>query len=345
MIKRTKYTIIILLVLILVIGGGYYFIKLGNKLTPNPVGTVGNTAGNLQNGGLYCESDGIVYFCNPYDHYFLYSMNVDESNCKRVNTSMVRNINAGAECLYYYQYDSDGSNEYGFISNYGGLFRSSKNGGRTVCLKKNTIGSLILLDNTIYYLNYDSAGGYDLYQISPDKKNDQLVLDGIADPSCICNGKFYFQIQDSTVNHYLNCYDPKTKSITVALSKDVWYPQCYGTHIYYLDVHNNYALCRFDVVTGSDETLTTERIDCYNVTGDYIYYQVNSKNDPYLAMMRNDGSMQTRIMSGYYTNINATSKYVYFNAFGSDTPVYHIPIGTTNFSNFTSGMDAMKKYY
>ena len=30
----------------------------------NPEGTVGNTAGNLNNGGLFCEYDGKVYFSN-----------------------------------------------------------------------------------------------------------------------------------------------------------------------------------------------------------------------------------------------------------------------------------------
>lgn len=342
--KKVKYTIIIITIAILSIGGGIYYLRFGKQIPPNPKGTIGNTAGNLYNNGLYCESDGIVYFANPYDHYFLYSMKVDESSCQRVNTSMVRNINAGKEYLYYYQFDSKASTEYGFINNLGGIFRSSKKGGRTVCVKKNLIGNLLLLENDIYYLNYDSSGNYNLYSIKTDGKSDQLVTEGYADPSCICNGKIYFTINDSAKNHFLNSYNPKTKELNVVFAKDVWYPQCFGSYIYYLDVHNGYALCRYDTASGTDQILTSERIDCFNVTGEYIYYQVNSKDDPYLGMMYYDGSMQTRVISGNYTNLNCSSKYLYFNAFGNDTPIYHVPLGSTQISNFTAGMDAMKKY-
>lgn len=342
--KNTKYTIIILCVLIVFIGGGYYLLKQSTKVSKNPAGTVGNSAGNLQNGGLYCESEGVVYFSNPYDNHFLYAMNSDETNCHRVNTSMVRLINSGKEDLYYYQYDTAGSDEYGFISNLGGLFRSSKKGGRTVCLKKNTIGGALLIDNTIYYLNYKNKGGYDLYRIGVDKTKDELVLDGIVDPSCYSNQSIYYQVQDSKEEHHLYRYDLSSQTTEPVFAKDIWYPQAFGSFIYYLDIHNNYALCRYDTMTGSDVTLVSDRIDCYNVTGEYIYFQVNSKEDPYLGMITYDGSNKTRIASGNFTNLNATTKYLYFNAFGADTPVYHVPIGTTNVSTFSAGMEAMKKY-
>ena len=52
----------------------------------NPPGTVGNTAGNLYNSGLFCEYDGTVYFSNAADNGALYSMNVDETEVKKLNT-------------------------------------------------------------------------------------------------------------------------------------------------------------------------------------------------------------------------------------------------------------------
>lgn len=40
---------------------------LSGRVPQNPPGTVGNTAGNLYNNGLFCENDGFVYFANAYD--------------------------------------------------------------------------------------------------------------------------------------------------------------------------------------------------------------------------------------------------------------------------------------
>ena len=37
------------------------------EFTYNDPDTVGNTAGNIYNGGVFCEYDNKVYFANPYD--------------------------------------------------------------------------------------------------------------------------------------------------------------------------------------------------------------------------------------------------------------------------------------
>ena len=45
-----------------------------NKTKYNESYVNGNTAGNLYNAGLFCESNGTVFFANPDDKYRLYSM-------------------------------------------------------------------------------------------------------------------------------------------------------------------------------------------------------------------------------------------------------------------------------
>ena len=64
---------------------------------------MGNTAGNVNNGGYFCEYDGVVYFSNPYDGGSLYSMSPDETNLKKLISAKVSNINAGGRYLFYYQ--------------------------------------------------------------------------------------------------------------------------------------------------------------------------------------------------------------------------------------------------
>ena len=41
---------------------------LPKKKQTNSADAAGNTAGNLMNGGLFCEYNNKIYFANPYDH-------------------------------------------------------------------------------------------------------------------------------------------------------------------------------------------------------------------------------------------------------------------------------------
>ena len=42
--------------------------KIQEHIPANASGTVGNTAGNLNQIGLFCEHDGTVYFSNAYEN-------------------------------------------------------------------------------------------------------------------------------------------------------------------------------------------------------------------------------------------------------------------------------------
>ena len=57
--------------------------------------------------------------------------------------------------------------------------------------------------------------------------------------------------------------------------------------------------------------------------------------------MNLDGSNPEVVAEGNYENINLTSTYAYFNAFGASTPVYHTPVnGPVNVTTFSAAMDA-----
>ena len=100
----------IALILTLLLVANYFL----NRVTPNESTQTGNTAGNLNNKGLFCESNGKVYFSNPYDHNVLYSMNPDETDITRLNDVGVSSINADHKRIYYSQTGSaDGQTDHG----------------------------------------------------------------------------------------------------------------------------------------------------------------------------------------------------------------------------------------
>ena len=91
--KAAKITLSVIACLLLV--SVAVLLILSQRVAMNPTGTVGNTAGNLNNDGYFCEYDGTVYFYNSFPGGGLFAMNPDESNIRRINGLEVRNILAG----------------------------------------------------------------------------------------------------------------------------------------------------------------------------------------------------------------------------------------------------------
>lgn len=91
-----------------------------------------------------------------------------------------------------------------------------------------------------------------------------------------------------------------------------------GETVYYIDCDKNYAIARADIATGEKIILAPDRVDCYNLCGDYIYFQRNDREEPALCRMRTDGNDYEVLEEGIYTSINTTTDYVYFTDYNSE---------------------------
>ena len=112
--KKILSRVIPILVILLIIGGicgyKYYFRILYNDSYVN-----GNTAGNLYNSGLFCESNGEVFFANPADNNTLYVMDSDGSNVKKLCNETVAYINADDHYIYYVRASGGANSEFAFL--------------------------------------------------------------------------------------------------------------------------------------------------------------------------------------------------------------------------------------
>jgi hypothetical protein len=115
----------------------------------------------------------------------------------------------------------------------------------------------------------------------------------------------------------------------------------YENYIYYLDTDNDYRLCRYSLSDQSLTVLADARVDLFNLSQNYIYYQTNDENAPALMRMLLDGSSPEVVAEGIYSDINITSNYVYFHSYGADIPVYHTPAdGVVSVSDFDAAKEA-----
>ena len=336
--KKRLRNILLVLGIIIIFAGIIYISILSEKTTMNPDGTIGNTAGNLNNLGLFCESNGIVYFSNPYDGGSLYSMNPDESNIQKLGSVPVELLNAGGDYLYYFQTAANGAAGLGYMRTRNGIYRSDLNGKNSICLSPETAFSMQLINNHLYYLTSDSAGPHFSKQ-KIDKSGEVVLSDTLINPACVVNNTIYFNGTEH--DHALYALDTTTDTITTVWEGNLWNPIVYGDYVYYMDVPNNYRLCRYSFTDNVIEVLTEDRIDTYNLCGDMIYYQKNSSIEPSLMRMGLDGSNPEVVAEGIYSHINATSQYVYFHAFESTIPTYRTPIeGPVAVTTFDAALNA-----
>lgn len=313
---------------------------LSSRIPMNDELITGNTPGNLNNGGYFCEMDGRVYFANAYDNFALYSMNPDETDLVKFNDGAVSSINAAGNYLYYSQ--SSGSTESGGIGSavhISGIYRSNLKGKSVVSLDRCNIVSMQLCGNYLFYEKYDKQVGTSLTKVRIDKKDMQTVAEGIINPNCCVNGKIYYN--GTAEDHYLHALDVSTGRDAVIWQGNIWNPIVQGDYVYYMDVGEDYRLCRYNLTSSVVEVLTNDRIDMFNVYDNYIYYQVSSADSPALKRMLTDGSSQELVREGVYQNINITSEYVYFNSFNESTPVYKTyTYGPVNVTTFDAAREA-----
>ncbi|MCM1056327.1 MAG: DUF5050 domain-containing protein [Firmicutes bacterium] len=336
--KTVKLVLAGVICVVLLAALGFASIFL-NRVSMNPDGTVGNSAGNINNDGLFCEYDGRVYFSNAADQGCLYSMTPDETDVKLLNSVIVRNILAGGKYLYYYQTGSASKSDLAQIEGIRSFCRCETDGDDVVTLTRDVVLSGQLVNNYLYLLTTGTSNttGTSFYKLKIDKSEQVDLASYQINPACARNGIIYYN--GTQGDHYLYTLNTANDVSTELWRGNLWYPVLDGDYIYYMDVANDYRLCRYSLNMNEVQVLTNDRVDCFNVGSGYIYYQKNDRVSPQLKCMRTDGSDNHTIAEGNFTHINMTSRYVYFQPFGDELTTYHSQLGSSTYSIFAPAVN------
>ena len=153
--KKALLILIPFLLFVIIVGA---LAIVGDRIPDNPPETVGNTAGNLNNSGYFCEYDGTVYFANAYDSNTLYSMDPSEQNIKKLGNASVKNILAGGKYLYYYQTGASGDAGIGALRTVRSFNRCKLNGTDVTGLTRDPIVSAQLVGSNLYIMTSGDNG-------------------------------------------------------------------------------------------------------------------------------------------------------------------------------------------
>ena len=305
-----------------------------------PEGTIGATAGNINNLGLFCEYNGKVYFSNSYDEGCLYVMDPEQTNVKKLYNLKVKYINAGGNFLFFYGDTVTQSTGLGSVVAKPGMYMIKNDGSKLSALTKDATGSMILSGSKIFYEHYLRDFGTVLSVMDLKTKKSENLQEAMINPACAYSDKIYFN--GVTENHHLFTLDTNTYEIKDIWGGEVWNPIVSDGYVYYMDVMNDYRLCRYSLSSNTIEILTKDRIDFFNIYSNVIFYQKSSATAPSLHRMLADGSSNEVIAEGVYNNINMTSTYTYFGEFGNYYTTYCTPtFGPANVTEFTNAKMAI----
>ncbi|MFV0464760.1 MAG: DUF5050 domain-containing protein [Lachnospiraceae bacterium] len=317
--SRIIKILIAVVIVILLAGSALYQYKNGaTKFNDGFVN--GNSQGNLYNKGLFCELNGIVYFSNPLDHYFLYSMTVDGHDYKLLYDDIVSYINTDGTYIYYVRNNRNKDTQFSFLNyNMNSLCRYDPSSDSVKILDSDPSTYASLSGNMLYYIHYDSEEASRVYRIRIDGKYKEEVF-AAANLTCGMEGQ-YLYYAGVEQDHDLHRYDTESGAETTLLKGNLWNPIVVEPYVYYMDAEADYALKRTNLTSGETLSITTDRVDCFNVYNDTIYFQRNG-SEPALCRINTDGTSFEQIASGNYTNINITSYAVYFTEYGIDDTIY-----------------------
>ncbi len=311
--------IAVIAALILLSGAAIGVAAYRNRMVWNQEGAVGNTSGNLLNGGLFCEGGGRIYFSNPMDDGNLYSMDMECGDFKKVYEDKAVEINYAGSYLVYSRknYQKESVNGEMFAFNTRGLYRLQLNNKKTTCFYDGSMGVVSLCGNDIFYQHYTDKDGIQLYGVRLNGEKHELKADDSMNPSAIDQQKIYYASDTETGTFAWNTVTGEKTGIS---GRNYYGCVLSGNSLYTLDLENGYKIVRMGLDGSQPEIVVDEMCSLFNVSedGDYIYYQVDDGKNARLECKNLDNGKVALIREGNYNRLHLAGAYLFFAKYDAE---------------------------
>ena len=287
--------------------------SLSNRLRYNKAGDVGNTTGNLHNGGEFCEYKGYVYFSNRADANSLYRMKADGTKVEKLHPDSVSYIQVINDYVYYVR-TNDTSADVVLRGQPYGIFRMEIGEDKSEQIYNGMVLSMRMLGNYLYFKSYDekSEDKIQLKKVKIDGTDLTTLSDEDYDPICVNNEDIYFtEVRNS---HNLMRLDSTDDRIVTAAEGNFYMPTFIHGYMYFIDLDDDMKLKRVDLSTDEYEVMDEGKCINYNISeeNDVIYYQLENEDDHKLCRMSLNGDNQVVVAAGNCMNIHITKNYTYY---------------------------------
>ncbi len=331
--KKIIVPIIVIIILFVI----YNYLRFSTRTIYNVENAQGNTAGNLFNGGLFCELNEKIYFSNANDDGALYVMNLEGKNFKKLHYDKVGYINAIGKYIYYVRMNNEKKNNSTSVLDFKnvGIYRTNLKGKNIITLYEDPSGLMNVHGNSVYYQHYNTNGGLSFYSVDIDGSNEKEISTQPIMPISIVDNKLCYV--GTEIDHNINILNLKSGTNTTIYYENCYAPIINNEFIYYMSASDNYAIYRINLDGSNPTPVVEDRCSTFNITDDgkYLYYQVDDNVNNRICILNVETGESNTIKDGNFKQIHITSNYMFFNDF-QDTATYYIPIGSdTNLSTFT----------
>ena len=312
--NKKKIIIISVIAVLIALGIGLIvYNSISSRLRYNKDGDVGNTTGNLYNGGYFCEYKGYVYFSNKADSDSLYRMKSDGTKLEKLHSDRVSYIQVINDYIYYVRMNET-SAEVVLRGQPYGIFRLEIGDNKAEQIYNGVVLSMRMLGNYLYFQSYieKNEDKLQLKKIKIDGTGLETISDEDYEPICVNGEDIYFiEVKDS---HNLMRMDTTDDRIVTAAEGNYYMPTFINGFMYFIDLEAGMKLTRVNLST--DEYVVLDEGKCinYNVSeeNNVIYYQLENEDGHKLCRMALDGENKVVVTEGDCKNIHITKNYTYF---------------------------------
>ncbi len=271
--------------------------------------------GNMINDGLVCEKDGVIYYQNHDDNWYLYK---EENGINiRLNKDNSWCICSDGEYVYYANVD-DGSS----------IYRIKSNGEGREKLNSDNCSNLIIDGDYIYYI--DSNSNRNIFRMKKDGSEKQRIVESYVYDAAIYGNRIYATSEE-------NIFSVATDGsgfgvIRKEKGKDI---NLFGGNLFFINREDSKIYCI--KTDGSEFTkISNDKAAYLNVYAMYIYYQnLSAEGRLFSIEITSGGKKQLTADDSRY--INVTSDKIYYRIGKETQKIHTIPLsGTNNFDTLAT---------
>lgn len=255
----------------------------------------GNTAGNLINSGIVCESGGKIYYYNKSDNKKLYVMNEDGSGKNAIgNVQGAMELNVNGEYIYYQA---------------GGIFRVKIKDGTVETLVSDNCRNMVVMDNAVYYIKADGDVSK-IHRMNLDGSEERVLCDNIAGGLNV-NGNYIYYINGSDAGRIYRMSLDGSENDQFCDMKNVQELLVDSSYVYMVSSSSDgNHIYRVSKEGGEVEKIVGDSCSNINMNSGYLYYY--NASDDTLCYCAGSGNDEKVLYSGKLNAINVVKNWVYF---------------------------------